>query len=197
MRQSPARERLLKNERDIIMRHQFIAGVLVLGLAAGCGSSTSRDTAPAPSENSAPKQVETKKKAPPAAPSEEALAAGEKKPDATPPKSKEPDSYKPPPGMTMEKADVGAGAKGHYDPGVIATPVSTYFRAQERIMFSIQIPEFMRAYKFEHDFKGPKSNEEYMEKIIKKNNVHLPDLPPGHSYYYDPKTEELMVIKPR
>ena len=35
--------------------------------------------------------------------------------------------------MVREKADVGAGKKGHYGAGIIRTPLSTYWRAQERI----------------------------------------------------------------
>jgi len=35
-----------------------------------------------------------------------------------------------------------------------------------------------------------------MEKIIKANNISLPELPEGHKYVYDPKLEMLMVEKP-
>jgi hypothetical protein len=35
-----------------------------------------------------------------------------------------------------------------------------------------------------------------MEKVIKKNGIQLPTLPPGHKYIYDPKEEQLMVIRP-
>ena len=41
--------------------------------------------------------------------------------------------------MQIEKAQVGSGDKGRgYGPGIIATPVATYFAARERIMFDIQ-----------------------------------------------------------
>jgi hypothetical protein len=182
----------------MIMRHKLITVALLLAFSAGCGSSTSQNTAQTPSEKPAPSQTEKKKPVtPPPAPPPEAFSAAEQKPAATPPKrTTGPVSPTPPPGMAIEKADVGSGAKGNYGPGIITTPVATYFRVQERITFYIQIPDFIRAYKFEHDFKGPKSNEEFMEKIIKKNNIHLPDLPPGHSYIYDPKEEQLMVVKP-
>ena len=33
-------------------------------------------------------------------------------------------------------------------------------------------------------------------KIIKANNIHLPELPDGDRYMYDPKTEQLMVESP-
>ena len=99
--------------------------------------------------------------------------------------------------MTMDKAQVGSGDKGRgYGGGIITTPVSTYFAVRERIMFEITIPDALRGFKFENDFKGPKSNEEFMEKVIKKNGIQLPTLPPGHKYIYDPKEEQLMVIRP-
>ena len=100
--------------------------------------------------------------------------------------------------MTLEKADVGSGDKGRgYGEGIIATPAAAYFAARERIMFTITIPDYIRAYKMENDFKGPKSHEEFMQKIIKKNNIRLPTLPPGDVYVYDPKREELLVEKPK
>ena len=36
-----------------------------------------------------------------------------------------------------------------------------------------------------------------MEKIIKANQIKLPDLPEGDRYQYDPKTEQLMVESPK
>ena len=44
--------------------------------------------------------------------------------------------------------------------------------------------------------RTPKSHEEFMEKIIKANHIHLPTLPEGHRYVYDPKQEQLMVEQP-
>ena len=34
----------------------------------------------------------------------------------------------------------------------------------------------------------PKTQEEFMDKIIKENNLQLPTLPAGQSYFYDPST---------
>jgi hypothetical protein len=181
------------------VHHKLIIIALLLALAAGCGSSTSQDAAQPPDEKAASSQAETKKveaPKPPPAPPDEAFTAAEQKP-VPPPKATGPVSPTPPPGMTIEKAQVGSGDKGRgYGGGIIGTPVSTYFAARERIMFEITIPDCIRAFKFEHDFKGPKSNEEFMEQVIKKNGIQLPTLPPGHSYIYDPKEEQLMVIRP-
>ena len=100
----------------------------------------------------------------------------------------------PPPTRPMKKAEVGVGKKGHYGgPGFIKTPISVYFRAQEKITFEVQIPSNMNLYKAMNNNKGPATQEEFMEKIIKANRVDLPDLPPGDRYFYDPEKEELFI----
>ncbi len=181
------------------MHHKLIIIALLLALAAGCSSSTSDNAGQPPVQPPASSQVEVKKAEapkPPPAPPEEAFTTVEQKP-APKPKAKGPESPTPPPGMTMEKAQVGSGDKGRgYDQGIITTPVATYFAAKERIIFEITVPDALRAYKFEHDFKGPKTNEEFMKEVIQKYGIQLPTLPPRHSYIYDPKTEQLMVMKP-
>ena len=47
-------------------------------------------------------------------------------------------------------------------------------------------------------FKGqaPQSHEEFMKEIIEANAINLPELPPGDKYFYDAKTEQLMVQHP-
>jgi hypothetical protein len=190
---------------------KIIPIALLLSFIVGCSSSTSDNSAtnnPPPqtqTADTAKPAAQTKPLPPPPPPPAGAMAAAGVTTDAagnpgqqpTGKKSNEPQSPTPKPGMTIEKADVGSGDKGRgYGEGIIATPVATYFAARERIMFSVQIPEFIRAYKFEHDFKGPKSHDEFMREIIKKNNVNLPSLPPGHRYLYDPVSEQLMVEKP-
>jgi hypothetical protein len=175
------------------MRISSIPLALALAILAGCEeSSNDKDSAvPATPPPAATAQQPVPPPPPPPPPTETVPAT----PPAVAADKNAPET--PPPGMTAEKADVGSGDKGRgYGEGVIATPVATYFAARERIMFTIQIPEFVRAYKFEHDFKGPKSNEEFMEKIIKKNGVQLPTLPPGHKYWYDAQKEELQVLRP-
>lgn len=100
--------------------------------------------------------------------------------------------------FTTEKAAVGAGRRGrdYGGPGFVTTPVQEYFRTGERIAFDIQIPSAMKIYKAEHNNKGPKTHEEFMDIIIKENAVHLPDLPAGEEYVYDPASEQLLVKKP-
>jgi len=101
------------------------------------------------------------------------------------------------PGATAQKADVGVGKRGRgYGPGLVTTPVATYWAAKEMIAFRVQIPDAMRLYKATNG-SAPKTHEEFMEKIIKENQVKLPELPPGQRYVYDPNREELMVEHPQ
>lgn len=95
-----------------------------------------------------------------------------------------------------KKADVGVGKKGRgYGKGVIVTPVATLFAVRERLVFTVQIPEAMKLFKATEG-RAPKDNDEFMTRIIKEQNIHLPTLPEGDRYMYDPKTEELMVESP-
>ncbi len=176
------------------MRISFIPFALVIGILAGCEESPSNN-APASPATPPPSATAQTPAPPPPPPANAQPAAPPIAPQASLAGANTPQT--PPPGMIAEKADVGSGDKGRgYGEGFIATPVATYFAARERIMFSIQIPEFIKAYEFEHDLKGPKSNEEFMEKIIKKNHVQLPTLPPGHKYWYDAKDGTLKVLRP-
>ena len=102
----------------------------------------------------------------------------------------------PPPEMVMEKAAVGATGKGNYEPGLITTPISAYFRTKERIVFDIAIPHALQLYEA-LEGHAPKSHEEFMEKIIKFNMIELPELPHGHEYVYDPEAKQLMVRHPK
>jgi hypothetical protein len=97
------------------------------------------------------------------------------------------------PEPVLKKAEKGVGAKGRgYGEGVVATPVATYFAVRERIAFDIQIPHAMNLFKAAEG-RAPKTHEEFMEKIVKENQINLPKLPEGDRYIYDPKQEQLMV----
>jgi hypothetical protein len=109
------------------------------------------------------------------------------------------DAAAPAKGDSVKKAEVGVGVKGrdYGGPGFVTTPIETLFRTDDRIAFEIQIPKAMSIYKAGHDNKGPKTHEEFMNVIIKEHAVILPDLPPGSTYWYDAKAEELMVKTPK
>ncbi len=103
------------------------------------------------------------------------------------------------PGTVREKAAVGMGEKGRgYGggiAGIITTPIHVMFTAQETITLQ-RIDEATKYYRAEHDGQPPKTQDEFMDKIIKANNIRLPTLPQGERYVYDPKTGELMIEKP-
>ena len=41
--------------------------------------------------------------------------------------------------------------------------------------------------------KPPKTHDEFMEKIIKENEIALPELPYGKTYLFDSEKGELMI----
>ena len=98
--------------------------------------------------------------------------------------------------VVRKEAGVGVGKKGHYSRGIITTPLSVYFRAQERITFNIQIPSAMKTYKAINGHY-PRSMEEFTNEILKPARIDLPELPQGHRYAYDPEKGELLVEHPR
>lgn len=91
----------------------------------------------------------------------------------------------------FEKARVGIGAQGRdYGEGMVATPLSAYFSAKQQIVFNIQLPHAMKEFNAFNN-RNPKSQQEFDEKIIKEYGIHLPELPAGQTYAYDPKSGEL------
>ena len=98
----------------------------------------------------------------------------------------------------LKKAGVGATGKGQYGVAseqpmsIITTPVSTYFYAQEKTVFDMQIPQALNLFQASEG-RYPNSEEEFMNKIIKANMIVLPKLPEGDSYVYDVPSHTLMV----
>ena len=77
---------------------------------------------------------------------------------------------------------------------MIVVPARTLFAVQERLIFEVQIPQALQLYVASEG--KPKTNREFMENIIVRNGIELPELPSGQRYVYDPQKEELMVEKP-
>ena len=104
----------------------------------------------------------------------------------------------------MKRAGVGATGKGQYGVtseqpmSIVTTPVSTYFYAQEKTVFDMQIPQALNLFQASEG-RYPESEEEFMQKIIKANQIVLPKLPEGDEYVYDVPSHTLMVrsLKPR
>jgi hypothetical protein len=102
----------------------------------------------------------------------------------------------PQPNTITEKAQPGASGKGNYGgPGAVTTPISVYFQAQERLIYD-SVTYAVKLFEAEHGYK-PKTEEEFMKKVIEANQIRLPQLPPGSKYKYDPQTGELMVEHPQ
>ncbi len=103
-----------------------------------------------------------------------------------------------PPPAEPRVAEVGVGIKGRSLEGetgiskIIAAPAVTLFRTRERVVFEIQIPQAMQLFEASEG-RPPKSNDEFMEKIIKFNNIPLPELPKGQVYRYNPEDKQLWV----
>lgn len=177
----------------------------LLVLAAGCGSrhstpSSSSESA-TPTESSAansstPSSSDAAAQKTDAAAQQPAAQQSEPAPKQEP-EQKQPEQKQPAqkqPEVIGQKADVGVGAKGRgYGEGFIATPAASLFAAQEKVVFQIQIPQAMNLFKASEG-RPPKSHDEFMQRIIKENQIKLPQLPEGKRYQYDPKTAELMVV---
>lgn len=71
--------------------------------------------------------------------------------------------------------------------------VKAYFDFKRDAIFRIQLPQALNLYKAQHG-KLPKSIEELEQKVLKPNNLKLPELPAGHKYVY--VDEELRVQLP-
>ncbi len=100
------------------------------------------------------------------------------------------------PGANREQVHVGMGEKGRgYGSSYIAVVCASYWQVKERMAINL-IQHAMDLYKAENG-SFPKTQEEFMQKIIKDNDIKLPVLPEGHKYEYDPKEGQLMVLVPQ
>lgn len=146
---------------------------LAVSLLAGCGKS--EPATPSPQTTAAQPAVEA--------------------PTPPPQPAMPPQPVTPPPEPVREKAAVGAVVQGHgYGTGPVATPMAIMYRAKEHIAFDIQIPHALDLFKATEG-RLPKSHEEFMERIIKENQIKLPPLPEGQRYVYDVKQGQLMIGK--
>lgn len=183
---------------------RMLLGTLIVAafaVAIGCEGNIS--TAPETADMGGGGAPPPPAPAPPADPKHAAQAATAE--TATAPSPQEPTNDTPEPapesadadGGTSEVATAASGAKGrdYGGAGFITTPIQQYFRAESRINL-LHMANTMKIYKAGHDNKGPKTQEEFMNVIIKENGIQLPELPAGDEYFYDPKTEQLMVKHP-
>jgi hypothetical protein len=147
----------------------LIGGILVLSLAVyiGCESDNEPEETQQPAKQQQP-AAQPKKQVEPAKPAK--------------------------PAEEPKKAEVGVGEKGrgYGSEPFVAVPIRSYFAIRERLVFDVSIPEAMKLFKATEG-RAPKSHEEFMDKIINANNIHLPQLPKGQHYQYHPDDEQLWV----
>lgn len=158
------------------MKHTARLSILVLATLVGCGTWESGPAQPPPPE---PAKAATATSAEP----RPAVNAAQL---ATAPQTANAKS------RTVEKATVGLGKKGHgYGNDIVTVPLQTRFRAEERIRLAT-VDYALKLFKAEHD-RLPKSDAEFKDKIIRANQIPLPELPDGDEYWYDAKSGQLMV----
>lgn len=105
----------------------------------------------------------------------------------------EPPGGQLPANVVREKAQVGMTGKGQgYGGDPITEPVRQLWRVKEQIVL-IQIEKAVQLFEATENRKIA-SNDEFMTKIVKENQIALP---PGHRYVYDPAKGELMVERPK
>jgi hypothetical protein len=186
-------------------------GMLALALVLSLGCETKSRPSPQPSPPTQQQPAQQQPSTPPAQPAQQQPAtppqqpAPQQQPPAQPAPSQPapqppPAAANPPPAtppVTEKKAEVGVGKKGRgYGQGIVATPAASLFAVRERLVFEVQIPQAMQLFEATEG-RPPKDHDEFMEKIIKANNIKLPELPEGDRYRYYPKEKQLMVESPK
>ncbi len=97
------------------------------------------------------------------------------------------------PATKREKAKAGVTGRGDYGGGFGTASLAARVRVEEKLEF-LQVDQALSLYKATNG-ELPKSHDEFMEKIIKANQINLPELQEGDKYIYDPEKGQLMVEK--
>jgi hypothetical protein len=75
----------------------------------------------------------------------------------------------------------------------ITAPLSAYGPMMERVS-SIEITQALNFFRAENE-RYPRNLDEFMEKIVKANNIRLPVLPYKGRYEYDVEKHQLMIVR--
>jgi len=94
--------------------------------------------------------------------------------------------------MVRDQASSAQTAKGKYEVNLFTQPASAYFALKDQVVFNVQIPKAMQIFEATNN-RRPKSHDEFMDRIIARNSIKLPELLLDHRYVYDAKRGELMV----
>ena len=92
------------------------------------------------------------------------------------------------PGMSKKAQNLGD------DP--LASKAKALVMVREKVEIDIKLKKSMDLYRGLHGYY-PKTQKEFIEKIIDENKIKLPKLPEGQKYVYDPKTGELLIERPQ
>ena len=77
----------------------------------------------------------------------------------------------------------------------ITGALEAYEPIKQKIAQDIQIQHAVRIFEATEG-RYPKDFEEFMDKVIKANNIRLPQLGPDKQYQYDVQNHKLMVVRP-
>lgn len=104
-----------------------------------------------------------------------------------------------PPAATSTPREVTAldparGKKSRATGGYLGAVAGARFYAEHALIFD-QVTYALKLYNAEHG-EYPKSHEEFMNKIIKYNQLRLPPLDRGVEYIYVPEEHKLMIWRP-
>ena len=103
-----------------------------------------------------------------------------------PPKPK----VKAPPHAQAGGAEEGGGGRGREGPrlwpGHRATPAASLFAVKERLVFQVQIPQAMQLFKASEGRRAEGQRGVHGEDR-QGQHIHLPELPQGDRYMYDPR----------
>jgi hypothetical protein len=121
--------------------------------------------------------------------------SGETQSTQDPPPTAADSSVSPPQPKVLERVKATpetVGTKGKdYGGGIYTEPLAQRWRIPDRLV--LQQVEYALKLFNATEGRYPTSHEEFMEKIVRGNNLKLPSLPLGQRYLYLPETHELMV----
>jgi hypothetical protein len=115
-----------------------------------------------------------------------------------PPAASPPAAATPPAEVVAQQAVAGVGKQGQSlrdDTGVakmISGPASVLFNTRQKAVLEIQIPHALNLFQATEG-RFPKSHEEFMQSIVKANNLVLPELPAGAVYRFNTEKGQLWV----
>jgi len=94
----------------------------------------------------------------------------------------------------VKATDPTRGKRSRAAGGYLGAVFGARFYAEHSLIFD-SIKHALNLYWGEHGYY-PKTHDEFMEKIIRFNQIQLPELDPGVEYLYDPEDHQLKIHKP-